>query len=823
MNSSEKNLPSLMNAYLDDDTTLLVALTAGIPLPYATSNVTVTDTTSGQQLEVAALKNAHSYHATVVGDLQKLLGASNNWNTEDEHTLLKEVNPNLYQYTATLPAGEYHYKIAFNNSWSDVIPHTNINLSIPADNTEVTFSYVPFDVQVQQPQVYDSINTPNAILPSAIDVTTNLLAITLATTPDVSHTLMLKLHGMSEVPIIPRKILNAERYTYNGNDLGCTLSEDGTNFRLWAPTAPDVQLLLFESETGPISQQISMQRAEQGTWLASIPNSLENWYYLYLITVQGKTHTVVDPYARALAVNASRTMIVDLAKTQPEGWENDRPVQLNNPVDAIIYELHIRDFSIHESSGMLHRGKFLAFTERTSSSPDQLSTGISSLSDLGVTHVQVLPAYEFATVDEFKEYQYNWGYDPRNYNVPEGAYATTPHGTARITEYKQMIKSLHDEQLGVVMDVVYNHTFAIMDSDFDKIVPQYYYRTDAFGQYTNGSGIGNEIASERPMVQKFIRDSLIYWMQEYHVDGFRFDLMALLGVAPMRQISQELFKQNPHVLLYGEPWTGGASALPDQQLLLKGKQQDLGIGVFNDNLRNALTGSVFSREAKGFATGDPSLVDAVERGVVGSIFDFTAHPSESINYVSSHDNFTLWDKITASNAQASESDRIKMDKLAQAIIMTSQGVPFFQGGEEFLRTKGGNDNSYNAGDAVNQFDWTRKAFHKDVFEYYRGLIRLRKNHPAFRMQTSEEIQAHLKLMDSPSGTLIFQLGPYANQDSWKQILVIYNPTTTTIPLKIPTGTWTLVGSSELISEQGIRQVSSLLEVPGISCLILYQA
>ncbi|WP_151758524.1 type I pullulanase [Dictyobacter vulcani] len=550
--------------------------------------------------------------------------------------------------------------------------------------------------------------------------------------------------------------------------------------------------------------------------------SLENWYYLYLITVQGKTHTAVDPYARALAVNATRTMIVDLAGTQPEGWDTDRHVPLANPVDAIIYELHIRDFSIHESSGMVYRGKFLAFTEHNTSSPDQLSTGITSLKDLGVTHVQLLPAYEFATVDEFKDYQYNWGYDPRNYNVPEGAYATTPHGTARIHEYKQMIKSLHDAQLGVVMDVVYNHTFAVGDSDFDKIVPQYYYRTDAFGHYTNGSGCGNELASERPMVQKFIRDSLMYWMQEYHVDGFRFDLMALLGVDTMRQIAQDLIQINPNMLLYGEPWTGGTSALADQQVFLKGKQRGLDIATFNDHLRNALTGSVFSREAKGFATGDPSRIDAVKKGVLGSIHDFTDRPAETINYASSHDNFTLWDKISASNSQASESDCIKMDKLVQAIIMTSQGIPFFQGGEEFLRSKGGNDNSYNAGDAVNQFDWTRKAFHKDVFEYYRELIRLRKNHSAFRMRTAEDIQEHLKFIDSPHNTLIFQLGPHANQDSWKQILVIYNPTPATIPFKLPAGTWILVGSSDQISEQGIRQVAHTLEIPGIACLILHQ-
>ncbi|GCE23496.1 type I pullulanase [Dictyobacter kobayashii] len=822
MKTSDETLASITNAFLDGDTTVLAALSVGITLPYAIQDVTVTDVTTGQRIGVTAIKNAHTFHATIVGDLQHLLGAPNDWNTDDDHTRLQEINPNLYQYTALLPAGTYHYKIAFNNGWSDVIPYENITLTVPKDNTEVTFSYVPYDNITQHAEIYDTINNPNVALPTVNDTATNLIAITLDSIPDVSHTLELQLSGYAETPIVPRSILDAERFFYAGDDLGYILTPQSTGFRLWAPTAADVQLLLFESETGGISQQVAMHQAENGTWQVSVEQSLENWYYLYLVTVQGKTQTALDPYARALAVNATRAMIVDLAKTQPTNWESDSYQKLANPVDAVIYEVHVRDFSINLNSGMKHKGKFLAFTEHNTSSPDQISTGMESLQELGVTHIQVLPAYEFASVDEQKPDQYNWGYDPRNYNVPEGAYATTPHGPARISEFKQMIQSVHHNQIGVVMDVVYNHTFSTGDSDFDKIVPQYYYRTDALGHYTNGSGCGNEVASERPMVQKFIRDSLVYWVKEYHVDGFRFDLMALLGVDTMQKIEKDLHAIHPGLLIYGEPWIGGSSALSSQQLFTKGQQCNRNLGVFNDHMRNALIGNVFAHDMQGFATGASDQVDEIKQAVTGSVHDFTAAPSETINYASSHDNLTLWDKISASNAQVSEAERIKMDKLVQAILMTSQGVPFFQGGEEFLRTKEGNDNSYNAGDAVNQFDWSRKAKYKDVFEYYAGLIKLRKNHPAFRMTTTAAIDSHLSFLDGPANTVMFQLGPHANQDSWQHILVIYNPTNAAVSFSLPEGIWNLAVSEDQISEQGLQQMTGQIEVPGIACLVLYQ-
>jgi pullulanase len=385
-----------------------------------------------------------------------------------------------------------------------------------------------------------------------------------------------------------------------------------------------------------------------------------------------------------------------------------------------------------------------------------------------------------------------------------------------------MIQSLHNESIGVILDVVYNHTFAVRDTDFDKIVPQYYYRTDNAGNYTNGSGVGNEIAAERPMVQKFILDSLIYWVKEYHVDGFRFDLMALLSIDTMQKVYEALHAINPNVLLYGEPWTGDTSSLPVNELLTKGRQRGLGLAVFNDHVRDALCGSVFDRTGRGFATGAWGFVDKIQRAVEGSISDFTASPGETINYVTCHDNYALWDKITLSNPDDTEADRIQMDELAQAVILTSQGIAFLHGGEEMLRTKGGNNNSYNAGDSVNQFDWSRKEQYLKVFRYYACLIHLRRIHPAFRMLSAGDIRTHLKFLDGPENTLMFELSDHANGDSWKNMLVIYNPNKTDILFTLPRGHWNIVVSQDRMSESYLGQASGKVIVPGISCMVLYQ-
>ena len=565
-----------------------------------------------------------------------------------------------------------------------------------------------------------------------------------------------------------------------------------------------------------------MQRGEKGIWYAQVSGDLHHWYYLYQVTVHGVAQYAVDPYVKAIAVNAARGMIIHLPETNPPRWHEDGYVALAHPEDAIIYEVHMRDFSIHPNSGMVNKGKYLAFTEGRTTGPAGVASGVDHLKELGITHVQLQPVQKFASVDESDPNQYSWGYDPRNFNVPEGVYATTPHGTTRITECKQMIQSLHMEGIGVILDVVYNHTFSGSSSDFDKIVPKYYYRTDDAGNYTNGSGTGNELATERPMVRKFLLDSLAYWVREYHVDGFRFDLMALIGIETMKKVYETLHTINPHLLLYGEPWTGGPSSLPTNELFKGGKQKGLGLAIFNDQIRNALCGSVFDGTARGFTTGARGLIDSVKRAVAGSIDDFTTCPRETINYVTSHDNYTLWDKITLSNRDDAEADRIKMDELAQAVILTAQGIAFLQGGEEMLRTKGGNRNSYDAGDTVNQFDWSRKARYWRVFRYYAGLIHLRRSHPAFRMQSANDIQTHLSFLASPNNTLMFELSGHANGDSWENILVIYNPKKARVRCDLPPGNWAIVVSQDRISTEYLGRASGRVVVPAISCMILCQ-
>ncbi len=813
----------VVNAYLEDEKTIVVKLSNTLTLPFAASDVIVTNQTTGMTIPVTNVDIVPPKQAVLTGDLQHLLGAKSDWNPNDTETQMTRVNANLYQFTGALPAGTYSYKVAFDGTFDNALPALNAQLIVPEGGAKVTFSYVPYDIITKRRETYDSINTPLISMPSSTNgVLTDLVAVTLAEAPSVADTLVIALNEHGQNSVLPRGVLNNAAYSYEGDDLGNTYTPEHTSFRLWAPTASDVQVLLYDNELGGLTRQETMQRSEQGTWYARVAGNLATWYYVYLLTIHGGTQTAVDPYVKAIAVNGVRGMIVNLTTTHPNDWNSDTYRTLAHSTDAVVYELHVRDFSISQDSGMANKGRYPAFTERDTKSPNGVVTGVDSLVQLGITHVQVLPVEEFASVDENAPDQYNWGYDPRNYNVPEGAYATTPHGTARITEFKQLVQSLHRANIGVIMDVVYNHTYATLNSDFNKIVPQYYYRTDYAGNYTNGSGVGNELATERPMVQKFVRDSLKYWVQEYHIDGFRFDLMALLGVETMKQVVQDLHVLNPHVLLYGEPWTGSSSALPDSQLATKGQQKNLGFGAFNDDMRNVLVGSMFDAHNQGFPTGAEGQVDAIKVGVKGSIDTFTANPGETVNYATSHDNYTLWDKLARSNSGDPEYDRILMDELVQAIVLTSQGLPFLQGGDEFLRTKGGNDNSYNAGDAVNQFEWERKSQHIDVFNYYAGLIALRNNHPAFRMTTAEDVRTHLSFLDSPDNTVAFQLTDSANGDSWQTIIVIYNPNKANAVVTLPSGSWTIVGTQGHVGETSLGQASGTVVVPGIACEILHQ-
>ncbi len=565
------------------------------------------------------------------------------------------------------------------------------------------------------------------------------------------------------------KKLFSEKYFYEGDDLGISYSKEETFVRIWSPSASRIEILIFEAEedTGPTLRK-SLKREDRGTWVGNLDGDFSGFYYLFRLEFETCIKETIDPYAKAVGTNSCKGLIIDPDKTNPPGWENDKRIRLKSPLEAVIYELHVRDFSISNESGMKHKGKYLAFTESGSKTKTGEKSGLDHLKELGITHVHLLPVFDFATVEDCGG-EYNWGYDPFLYNVPEGSYSTNPSDCSRIKEFKKLVKSLHDNGLGVIVDAVYNHTYHGEDSIFQKTVPNYFYRF-VDGNFANGSGCGNEIASERLMVRKFIINSVLYWVKEYHVDGFRFDLMALTDRETMEEIQKEVHRIDPSILIYGEPWSAQEPQLDYHRQMRKGSQKGMKIAVFNDHFREAvkegLRGGVDKKELK--------------KGVVGAIDyddeirDFASEPYETINYVSCHDDLTIWDHLSAIYPDLNKAEKEKLNRLAQAVIFTSQGIPFIQGGEEFLRTKYGDYNSYNSGDHVNQLKWRRKSTHRKTFDYCRGLIELRRKHPAFRMISASQIRKNLEFINGPEGAVGFKITGNANGDSWKEIFVFYN-------------------------------------------------
>lgn len=597
---------------------------------------------------------------------------------------------------------------------------------------------------------------------------------------------------------------------YKGNDLGLKYTPHRSTFRIWAPTASQAELALYSSgTTTPATRRIIMKKSENGTWAASLPGNLKGHYYTFRVRINGSwSAEVPDPYARAGSVNGRRAMVIDLRDTDPPGWEKERSPVFKNKTDAIIYELHIRDASIAASSGIKHKGKFIGLTEKGTRNPSGLSTGLDHIKELGVTHVHLLPFYDINSVDESRmdSVQYNWGYDPLNYNIPEGSYSTDPsNGMVRIRELKQLVKTFHENGLRVVMDVVYNHTALTEGSNFNQLVPGYYYRQTADGKFSNATACGNETASERPMMRKFILESMKYWVKEYHIDGFRVDLMGVHDIETMNLVSRELHLIKPDILLYGEGWTAGASPLPDSLRAIKHNAYKLDrIAVFSDDIRDGIKGHVFTHEEKGFASGKPGMEESVKFGIVASVqhpqidyskvnysrAPYAAEPYHTITYAECHDNHVLWDKLAISASEASLPDRINMHKLALAIVLTSQGISFLHAGTEFLRTKKGVENSYNSPDSINLMDWSLKSSNREVVEYVRALIRMRKSHPAFRMKNASAIASNIHfLADMPPGSVGYMINGAAVKDSWKKILVIFNGKAAQQEINLPPGNW----------------------------------
>lgn len=630
----------------------------------------------------------------------------------------------------------------------------------------------------------------------------------------------------------------------SGSLIEMEYAPSATTFTLWAPTADEVHLMIYpDGWRGSFIASYAMMPAEEGTWKMVVAQDLLGKYYTFHVKVKGKwLGETPGINALAVGVNGQRAAIVDWKQTHPEGWDNDRRPPLQSPADMIIYEMHHRDFSVDEASGICHKGKYLALTEQGTTNSFQLATGIDHLVELGVTHVHLLPSSDYASIDETRldENPYNWGYDPRNYNVPDGSYATDPYQPeTRIREFKQMVLALHRAGIRVVMDMVYNHTFYTEESNFERTVPGYFYRRMKDGSWSNGSGCGNETASERPMMRKFMIDSVLYWIREYHIDGFRFDLMGLHDIDTMNAIRKAVDEVDSSVCLYGEGWTGGVPCYPASLLALKMNVARMpGIAVFSDELRDALCGSVWEKEKGGFLAGVPGAEQSVKFGIVGAIahpqvkyrsvnyshLPWAAQPTQMIGYVSCHDGLCLADRLKAALSDVGFDELVRLDKLAQTVVLTSQGIPFLYAGEELMRDKQGVDNSYKSPDAINGIAWDRKFLYRDVFAYYKELILLRKSHPAFRMGDAALVCKHLRFLPVKGRNLIaYCLHGQPNGESWKDIVVAFNARSTPARLQVPAGLYRVVCKDGVIDLRGLGvHEGSEVIVPGQSALIMYK-
>ena len=566
---------------------------------------------------------------------------------------------------------------------------------------------------------------------------------------------------------------------YENNDLGYELKGKQNVFKVWSPIADEMYLCIYDGYDDIEGKEYPMEKGHKGVWQITLDGNLENKFYTFIALIDGVKSEGVDPYAKAISVNGEKGAIIDMSKSDPEGWNTHVIPNRLYGTDSIIYEVSVRDLSSDNESGIRNKGKFLALAEKSTKGPKGIKTGISHIKDLGVTHVQLLPIFDFSTINErepYSEEKYNWGYDPANYNVPEGSYSTDPYNpVTRIRELKEAIKSVHESGMSVIMDVVYNHMYDVEKSGFNKLMPGYYFRYNSDGKLSNESMCGNGIASENAMVRKFIVDSIVYWANEYKIDGFRFDLMGLLDVETMNKVREELDKIDPNIIILGEGWNM-PSLLRYEEKAVQGNAYKLNnIAFFNDGIRDGLRGNPFSHEVRGFLSGEYNKECDVKRGIVGGIkySDYIQSwgdvlPNQVINYIECHDNHTLYDKL---NLTVKDDNDLKyMSRLGTSIILLSQGIPFLHAGQEFLRTKYGVENSYNSSDSVNKIDWRRKLKNIDTFNYVKGLIRLRKAYPAFRMRTVEEIRNKLTFINTPMNSVGYKLLDNINGD----IIVIHN-------------------------------------------------
>ncbi|PGV49629.1 type I pullulanase [Bacillus cereus] len=651
---------------------------------------------------------------------------------------------------------------------------------------------------------------------------------------DLKQTYKVKIENLADTNTEIGKVIRSEEFDklfyYSGNDLGNIYTPQHTKFRVWAPTASEAKLVTYKKWNDKIGTEINMQQGEKGTWKAELKGNQKGLFYTYKVKIGDKWTEAVDPYVRAASVNGDKGVVIDLNETNPKKWKVNKKPEFKNPEDAIIYELHVRDLSIQPESGIKQKGKYLGVTEKETKGPEGVKTGLDHIKDLGVTHVQLLPIFDYASVNEenLNEPQYNWGYDPKNFNVPEGSYSTNPYEpTVRITELKQMIQTLHDNNLRVVMDVVYNHMYNAAESNFHKLVPGYYYRYNEDGTFANGTGVGNDTASERKMMRKFMVDSVTYWAKEYNLDGFRFDLMGIHDYETMNEIRKAVNQIDPSIILHGEGWDLNTPLAAELKANQKNAEKMKGIAHFNDNIRDGLKGSVFEEKENGFVNGKENMEERIKKGITAGIdYDTNSStyqdPEQVLTYVEAHDNHTLWDKLELTNPGDSEEVRKQMHKLSSSILLTSQGIPFLHAGQEFMRTKYGDHNSYKSPDSINQMDWLRRAAFNNEVEYMKGLIELRKKYSAFRMTSAEQIKKYVAFIDVPKNVVAYTIDGNGSGNKSEYFMVAHNANREAVDITLPSkGPWKVLVDGKQAGSKTLYVVhDNKIKVPALSSFVL---
>ncbi|MEZ0537491.1 type I pullulanase [Caldicellulosiruptoraceae bacterium PP1] len=746
----------------------------------------------------------HDFHLRKAKKSMYIVGDMNDWKLSSDWELIWNKRSSRYELIKDINDVQFGYRFKF-------AENTNIDLWYPKGfgNDIVIENYFDRD----------------HALTNKIKITTSQRLL-----PNLKYAITYK---NKTIFARPRDILNQEDYFFY-DELGCFYSDDKTEFRVWAPTAYKVILNLYDANEAFLASY-DMKRSGNGTWKRIIDNNLKNHYYLYEVWHYNydeetgyKVYFTPDPYSKASSKNSGKTLIFDDADIQIDGWDNDTFLSgIDSQTDAIIYEMHVRDFTIDSTTNIedKKRGTFLGLCEGGYYKTN-ISTSLYHLKDLNITHVHLLPINDFGSVDENNtDKKYNWGYDPVLYQTVEGWLSSDREDRLKpIIELRTMIKKLHENNIGVIMDIVFNHTYnknGEFFSIFDKIVPEYFYRVNDYGEYSNASGCGNEIDSEKPMVRKYILDTILYWCKNFHIDGFRFDLMGLLDINTIRTIAKEVRKVNPKALIYGEGWVMDNSlCLIEERMNIESSgHQGYDIGMFNDRIRDAIRGDLDGYKT-GYMHGNIESVEKVKQGVKGGIDDFALNPTECVNYVSCHDNLSLWDKAfkTMQGDDFYYIDRAC--RFANGIVLTSQGVPFLHGGVEFNRNKKGIANTYNKPDEINKINWRLKERYYDTFIYYKELINLRRNHPAFRMKTAGEIKKYLKFIQSPEGVVAFEITyPY---DTWKHIIVAYNPFREIEVLPLREGKWKVAVEDATVFKYNYKEVIGSVELSPLSIFIAFK-